>query len=205
MRLLLVLAIVALMSGTAFWFFRKARLIATILALFVALFAFILGGAITAPRGESNDGWCGRYHGSNSYPPQALITSMDYFEMGNYEFDKGNCAQAVAEYTKSIALNPIYPQSYNNRAYTYMRMRQFENALTDLNMALSINPNYVNALRNRGDVFSRLGDYGKAEADYERAIELGNKKDLCGDLFTSRNNGDFWKSLLNFPIGLIRC
>lgn len=204
MRLLLVLGTAALLSFLTFRIFKRARLLAFIIAGFAALFSFVILTAWVTPN-NSNDGWCGRYHGSNSHPPQILATSMDYFELANYEYDKGNCREAVEAYTKSIELNPSYAQSYNNRAYTYMRLREFDKALADLNMALTINPNYVNALRNRADVYSKIPDYQKAEADYERAIELGNKNDLCGDLFTARNDGDFWKSLLNFPIGLIKC
>lgn len=159
----------------------------------------------TRPK-ESIDGWCGRPHSTNSYPPEKKVTSLDYFELGNYEYDRGNCVEAIDAYNMTIKLNPNYPQGYNNRGYTYMRMREFEKALVDLNMAIKLRPDYVNALRNRADVYSNLEDYEKARVDYEQAIDLGGSRDLCGDLFTAKyEKTGLLNKLLQFPRHMIEC
>ena len=142
---------------------------------------------------KNNDSWCTTKHYTNAYPPQELISSMDYFEKGNYEYDKGNCDQALADYGMSIELNGNYPQAYNNRAYAYMRLEEYDMALTDLNMALELDPEYLHALRNRADVNGyKLGNKAQAVSDYEKIIELaGPSTDVCAHLAdsikTSRN------------------
>lgn len=67
-------------------------------------------------------------------------------------YDIGNCQEAVSDYTKAIVINPNYVQAYNNRAYTSMRMRKYENVLRDLDKTIQIKPNYIQALMNRGDI-----------------------------------------------------
>lgn len=136
---------------------------------------------------KRSDKWCNTKHYTNAYPPQELVSSMDYFEKGNYEYDKGNCDQALNDYSISIELNGNYPQAYNNRAYTFMRLEDYESAIEDLNKALELDPNYLHALRNRADVNSyKLGNKSKAVKDYEKIIELaGPSTDVCAHLADS--------------------
>jgi tetratricopeptide (TPR) repeat protein len=141
---------------------------------------------------KAPDTWCTTIHSSTSYPPAALKTSTDYFESANYKYDTGRCKEAVADYTKSIELNSKYPQAFNNRAYTYMRMENYKSALSDLDKALALNPNYVNALMNRGDIHNYHFeiDKGKAITDYEKIISIAGTKgtNVCGHLAMARRN-----------------
>ena len=65
-------------------------------------------------------GPCTASQSPSSTPPARLITAADYFAEGDYDFDRGDCAATVADYTRSIALDPQVAEVYNNRAYTYM-------------------------------------------------------------------------------------
>ena len=115
-----------------------------------------------------------------SAPAAQLVTAQDYFQQGDYEYDQGNCSQAIADYTQAINLNSQDAQVYNNRAYTYMLLHQYDQALSDLNNAIAIRPDYVNALMNRGDLYNYYYaiDHNRAIADYDRimAIDLGNQQ-----------------------------
>lgn len=156
------------------------------LLLLVLATIFIVGilkvyGVINKP-----DLQCTTTHKTETKPPKQLKTALDYFEMGNYHYDKGMCKQAIIDYTHSIELDPNYPQSYNNRAYTNMRLRNYKDALYDLDQAIYLNPEYVEALMNRGDIYNYYYniDRQKAIADYDRVIDLGIEKDksnsVCG-------------------------
>src|SRR5688500_18287199 len=152
MRFLVVLVFTSLLSYSTYSFFRKKKKLALTLSISVAVFVFGLATIVMAnaqKSAKSHDGWCNEIHSTNSYPPQTWSSAMDYFEAGNYRYDIGHCDWAIGEYTKSISLDPTYAQAYNNRGYTYMRLRDFEKALPDLNMAISLNPDYLNALKNR--------------------------------------------------------
>lgn len=182
---------------------KKNKVFLPVLLVCVLLFSLIVIRT-NSPK-ENFDGWCSRPHQTNSYPPEKQISSMDFFELGNYQYDTGDCQKAIESYTKSIKLNPKYAQSHNNRGYTYMRLREFDKALPDLNMALTLNPNYVNALRNRADVYNHTEDYSNAINDYERAIILGGSENLCGDLFTLKHGKEIFGGLFSFPKFMIEC
>jgi len=129
---------------------------------------------------------------------------MDYFEQGNYDYDTGNCEKAIVAYTKSIELNPEYSQAYNNRAYTYMRMREYKPALADLEKALKLKPDYIQALMNRADIHNYYYDINRQSAivDYKKARSLGatqKETSVCGHLFLAEHNGWSLGAFIDLP------
>ncbi len=174
----------------------------------IGIVLVVLLGILIAKTANPRDTWCDSFKVTNNYPPMQTVTAMDYFEKGNYEYDIGNCTQAIADYTKSIELNPKYPQAYNNRAFTYMRMQENDKALTDLNRALEINPNYINALMNRGDVYrDRKGDKEAAIADYEKIISFAGTRgtSVCGHLAMAKHYNKNWWSNFVLPFEVFKC
>jgi tetratricopeptide (TPR) repeat protein len=184
---------------------RKAIAITALVALILLGFlAFVMYKDSVAL-----DLQCSSTHATTTTPPASLKTAMDYFLQGNYDYDTGNCQNAISDYTTSIKLNPVYAQAYNNRAYTYMRLRDYKNALTDLNKALAINPNYIQALMNRGDIHNYYYQIDKASAitDYEKVIALGgtNGTSVCGHLFLAQHNGWNLGTVLALPSAYFAC
>lgn len=179
---------------------KKAIFISVAVAILLLVFlGFQMYRAETAP-----DTQCATIHKTTSRPPAKLETAKDYFEQGNYDYDTGNCMKAINNYTISILLNPIYPQAYNNRAYTYMRMRNYKDALTDLKQALTLKPNYIQALMNRADIHNYYYaiDRQSAVVDYEKVISLGGTQketSVCGHLFLARHNGWNLGTILDIP------
>jgi tetratricopeptide (TPR) repeat protein len=155
------------------------------------------------------DTQCSTTHTATTTPPASLKTTTDYFEQGNYDYDTGDCSKAIVDYTESIKLDPKNSQTYNNRAYTYMRLRDYKSALPDLDKAISLNPNYINALMNRGDIHNYYYaiDRKSAIADYEKVIALGGTKgtSVCGHLFLAEHNGWNLGTLLAMPTAYFRC
>jgi len=138
---------------------------------------------------------CGASHQVTSQVLSSPKTASDWFNQGNYQYDKGNCQLAVADYTKAIALNPKYAQAYNNRAYTNMRMRNYQDALPDLDKAIELDPTYFQALMNRGDIHNYYFaiDRQSAVTDYEKVISVvgpsGGSTNVCGHLLLAKHNG----------------
>lgn len=130
------------------------------------------------------DTQCSKMHTTSSQPPPQTVTAEDYFELGNYEYDRGDCLQAVMSYTQAVQEDPGFSRAYNNRAYTYMRMRNYKAALADLHTALDIDPTYVTALMNRGDIYNYYYaiNHQKAVDDYNKVITLGKEKDRSGSV-----------------------
>lgn len=203
MKLLLMLIAIGIIGVIAYYFSAKLThhkkskkfnwkplsIAAAVVIFLLALFAFGLYKAATQP-----DMQCGTTHTTSSTPPSTLQTASDYFALGNYDYDKGNCQRAVVDYTRAITLNPNYPQAYNNRAYTYMRMREYNTALPDLDKALELKPNYIQALMNRADVHNYYYQIDRQSAirDYKKARTLGATQEetsVCGHLFLAEHNG----------------
>lgn len=218
MKLIVLLGFIAAVAGGVYIFLNwalkikkigkinwKAGIPAAIVAVILSgLLAFVMYKSSTAP-----DTWCSNIQNSTTYPPAELKTAMDYFEKGNYDYDTGRCTEAIADYTKSIEMNFNYPQAYNNRAYTYMRMRNYQAALTDLNKALEINPNYINALMNRGDIHNYYFEIDRAAAiaDYEKIISVAGTRgtSVCGHLFLAQHNGWSLQTLFAMPWEIMNC
>ena len=177
---------------------KRLAMPALITFLLIIFAAFQIYKAATAP-----DTQCSTLHSTTSNPPVGLRTSTDYFVQGNHDYDEGNCKQAIADYTKSIELNPDYPQAYNNRAYTYMRMQDYQDALPDLDKAVILKPDYIQALMNRGDIYNYYYaiDRQKSIVDYKKVISLDGIQgtSVCGHLLLAKHNGWNLGTLLDIP------
>jgi tetratricopeptide (TPR) repeat protein len=161
-----------------------------VVLLFLGLLVYGMYQSSTA-----KDTQCTVIHEVTSKPPVQLNSAKDYFDLGNYNYDKGHCSDAISNYTKTIELNPTFAQAYNNRAYTYMRMSNYKDALPDLDKAIELNPNYVQALMNRGDIHNYYYEINRQAAiqDYEKVIMItGSNREntsVCGHLFLAKHNG----------------
>ncbi|MFP3921505.1 MAG: tetratricopeptide repeat protein [Dichotomicrobium sp.] len=83
-----------------------------------------------------------------------------------------NHDKALADFEKSIAINPDYAPVYNNRGNVYMAQGRVEDAIADFSRAISLAPAYGAAFNNRGNAYLARGESDKAEADLTKAIKF---------------------------------
>jgi tetratricopeptide (TPR) repeat protein len=208
MKFFVCIAAITMISAVVYYMFKKNKrraiiLTATVAVLLLGFLAYAMYRSATAP-----DIQCSTSHTTTNTPPASLKTAIDYFLQGDYDYDTGNCAKAIIDYTESIKLNPNYPQAYNNRAYTYMRLRDYKSALPDLDKALLLNPNYIQALMNRGDIHNYyLADRKSSIADYKKVIALGATQgtSVCGHLFLAEHDGWNLGTFFGLPLAYFRC
>jgi len=127
-----------------------------------------------------------------STPSAGLKTAADYMARGDSDYDLGDYACAIADYSRAIELKPDFAEAYNNRAYTYMKMENYAPALLDLDEAIRLRPDYVNALMNRGDIHNYYYqiDFDRAIADYDRVIQLqAEHTSVCGHRLLALHHG----------------
>ena len=74
--------------------------------------------------------------------------------------------------TKAISLDAKEPERYANRAFAYLKLKQYQNALDDCNKALSLNSKYAWAYILRGQAYGNLRQYQKAIDDNKKGVEL---------------------------------
>ena len=79
---------------------------------------------------------------------------------------------ALENYDRAIALNPNYPEAYNNRGVVLVDLRRLAQALESYDHAIALNPNYPEAYNNRGAVLQNLKRPDEALASCDRAITL---------------------------------
>jgi tetratricopeptide (TPR) repeat protein len=62
---------------------------------------------------------------------------------------KENLAQAVADYSQAIRLDPKYIPAYANRGYVYYKRGDLDRALADFDKILELDPNNADARKSR--------------------------------------------------------
>ena len=81
--------------------------------------------------------------------------------------------QAIDDYTEAIRWNPKHLDAYNNRAASYIELRQPDQAIPDLEQALSIDGNSASAYALRSMANTLLGYDDQAKKDSDHAVLLG--------------------------------
>ena len=80
--------------------------------------------------------------------------------------------EAIADFTKSISINPSNAKLYALRGGLYLLMENYNVALDDMNKALTLNPPEQDRKKIyllRGMIYRKLGETEKADADFARA------------------------------------
>lgn len=199
---IIVLSLIALITaGIARWthkenilktyfalLLEKWRIVVGVLGTVVVLFiAFIVISISNQPPAP-----CTSSLTPISQKPSTLVSAQDYFAQGNYDYERGDCDTAIADYTRAIEINLKFAEAYNNRAYTYMVQHDYAAALPDLDKAVELRPNYINALMNRGDIYNYYYNinYDLAVADYDRVLQLRPVPiALCGHRLLALHHG----------------
>ena len=94
------------------------------------------------------------------------------YRQGFEYFSKGNYAEAVNSYSRSIALDANYAQSYVDRAGIYVMLNQMEKALFDCEKGIMLMPNNSAAYCNRGLIYASQGKHKEAVEDFSTSIRL---------------------------------
>jgi tetratricopeptide (TPR) repeat protein len=85
---------------------------------------------------------------------------------------------ALEDFTKVIGLNGAYVyDAYNGRGETYIKLNEFEKAISDFSLLLELAPDYWLAYYNRGLCYADVRQYQKAVDDFRRylALDMNNK------------------------------
>jgi len=107
---------------------------------------------------------------------QALAgTSMEartHFERGFFESEQCRWAEAIAQYTQALEIDPHLAPAYNERGIAQLEIGNLTRAITDFDQALVLNPRYAIAFLYRGNARARQSDWTEAMADFTKALKL---------------------------------
>jgi tetratricopeptide (TPR) repeat protein len=110
------------------------------------------------------------------------VKALDYDIRGSAYFIKGLYDQAIADYTRSIALKPeaaMAANAYNSRGLAYDTKRLYDQAIGDFTQAIALKPDLAFAYAGRGFAYEEKGLRDPAVADYRAALKLDSSLDLA--------------------------
>ena len=98
-------------------------------------------------------------------PASPFILPSEHKDRGNKLFKENKLTEAVAEYSQAIMGDRRDPFFYSNRALCYIKLNQFEAALSDATSASDIDPTDTKFQYRAAMAWSGIGNH-------ERAIEI---------------------------------
>lgn len=129
-----------------------------------------------------------------------LNYAQAYFNSGLAKQKMKDWDGALADYTKTIDLDPGFFNYYNCRGSVREEKGDWNGAIADFNRAIELKPDFSFAYYNRGHAKFQKGDLDGALADYSKYIELNPTN---ADAFANRGiiknkMGDVDGSLADF-------
>ncbi len=123
---------------------------------------------------------------SNLVLAQGMKCNFAKYEEQSLKFIKKNDFKSHIELTSAcIALKPNLENLYNNRANSYKRIGDLDNALKDYNKALELNKNYSTAYIGRANLKVLERKFDESIKDFNKAAELDPTNSL---IYTNRAN-----------------
>ena len=108
---------------------------------------------------------------------QESLTSRDraatYINRGILRSRAGDSTGALADYDHGLGIDPTLGEGYVDRGATYIALRQYSEALQDINKGLDMGARQPQiAYYDRAIVNEALGNIRGAYQDYKKAVEL---------------------------------
>ncbi len=102
--------------------------------------------------------------------------------------------KAIENFTKSINLNPKYPESFNNRGIAYAEIQSYRLAIKDYNDAINLNKNYFSPYLNKGIALKNSQKFNQAIDCFKICIKINPKDPIVynnlGNLFVKLEKND---------------
>jgi len=145
-------------------------------------------------------------HALESYDHALQIGGRDpqsdlliYENRGSALESLGRHEEAIADFTRAIALDPQDTIAYSNRATVLLRSNRLALAIADLSEVIRLEPADGRAFYERGTAYERSGALEKALNDYREAVRLrpgfAPAAAALGRLLAARNPGEALENL----------
>ena len=124
---------------------------------------------------------------------QAQNLSADKLNrLGITHFDSGNYVAAINCFTKAITLDSNNYEYYSNRAMASFNIKQYKDALADIDLSLKMKPNFPNAYYLRGNIKDKMGDHDGAIRDFTKEVVFNPDCFKCyynlGNVYTEKKD-----------------
>jgi tetratricopeptide (TPR) repeat protein len=103
----------------------------------------------------------------------AVTQAAAYYERGNQQFELGDYAAAIADYSRAVELDPTHARAFNNRGLAHSMQENSTAALDDFTTAIRLDPAYARAHKNRLRLLEQQGTTATAAEQTMRELAEG--------------------------------
>jgi tetratricopeptide (TPR) repeat protein len=118
----------------------------------------------------------GRYSAALQKPVWNREKALLYTNRGAAYNSKRQFANAIADHTEAIRLNPQLSYPFAARGYAYLERGELEKAFVDLTESIRLDPNSDSAYYNRGLLLTRRGEFSDALMDFDEAVRCSPER-----------------------------
>jgi tetratricopeptide (TPR) repeat protein len=113
---------------------------------------------------------------------------------------KNDYDRAIADYDKSIEVDPTYARTFDSRGNAYYGRHDYDRAIVDYDEAIRLDPKDDWPLRNRALAYRAKRDYDHALADLNAALRINpNFRDAINDRgLVYEVKGDYDRAIADF-------
>jgi len=83
----------------------------------------------------------------------------------------GNKNGVTTDFARAVELHPGH-NVFLHKALSFIELKDFNQALVDLNRAIELKTDYAYAYLNRGLIYQKLGKNEEARSDFQRTVDL---------------------------------
>ena len=95
-----------------------------------------------------------------------------HYTLGNVLAQQQRFDEAIAQYQKSLEIEPNYAQTHNNLGIAFANEGRFGDAITEYEIALRLRPDFVEVHNNLGTILATIGKPEEAIDQFEEALRL---------------------------------
>lgn len=103
--------------------------------------------------------------------PRDKRSAEEWYLLGYAAEAQNNDLKAVDHYTEAIKSNPDFEAAYKNRGAVFIRLKQFDDALFDLDKAIELDPDYLDARLQLSVLYAEQEKNDEALAAVEKILE----------------------------------
>ncbi len=108
----------------------------------------------------------------STIPPEKRAKALKYYKDANTKYDAKAYAEAAAEYTKALEINPDYVDALTWRGHAMYGLAKYEEAIADYDKSLKLKPDDAQVFYYRGYSKYNLQHEDEAVEDFTEAIRL---------------------------------